>query len=187
MTLSINQLKPGVTIVVDNQIFSIISYEHVKPGKGAAFVRVRLKNIKTEAVLERTYRSDDKIEEAFVDLRKLQYQYAAGNTYHFMDTENYEEVAIDKSKLGNTVNFLKEELEIIASYYDNQLLSISIPYTIVYKVVSAEGGVRGDTVKSGSKPAVLETGLTVQVPLFVKEGDLIKVDTRTGEYIERAV
>ncbi|MEW6170100.1 MAG: elongation factor P [Candidatus Omnitrophota bacterium] len=186
MALSINELKSGLTILVDGQVFVVVSYQHVKPGKGAAFVRVRIKNIKNENVLERTYRTDDKIEEAFVDVKKLQYQYRAGDTYHFMCLDTYEEIAIDQKQLGNTINFLKDNLEISAAFYEGQLVNVTLPTSIVLKVTSTQTGIRGDTVKTGTKPATIETGFTVQVPLFINEGDLIKIDTRTGEYVERA-
>ncbi len=186
MTISINELKAGITILVDGQVFVVVSYQHVKPGKGAAFVRVKIRNIKNENVLERTYRTDDKIEEAFVEQKKLQYLYRTADTYHFMCLDSYEEISIDKNQLGNTINFLKENSEISAAFYENQLVSVTLPTSIIFKVTSTQMGVRGDTVKAGTKPATIETGFVVQVPLFVNEGDAIKIDTRTGEYLERA-
>jgi len=183
--LSINELKTGLTILVDNQVWLIVNLEHVKPGKGAAFVRVKMKNIKTGNVIERTYRTAEKIEEAFIEQKKLQFSYKAGNVYHFMDTENYEEASLRDDELGIAKDLLKDNLEITAYYFNDQLLNINLPTFVAYKIVSTETGLKGDTVKAGTKPAVIESGFTVQVPLFIGVGDAIKVDTRTGEYIER--
>jgi elongation factor P len=186
VALSINDIKNSLTILVDGEVFLVLTAQPVKPGKGAAFVRVKLKNLRNQAVLEKTFRGEERIDEAFIDQKKLQYLYHSGDTYHFMDQENYEEIAINKSSLGNMIDYLKDNLELSAYYHDGKLLNINLPNFIVYKIIRTETGLKGDTVKAGTKPATVESGLTVQVPLFINEGDNIKVDTRTGEYIERA-
>jgi elongation factor P len=185
VALSINEIKAGLTIVLDNEAFLVVETQHVKPGKGAAFVRVKIRNLKNNNILERTFRGDEKIDPAFIDERKLQYLYAAGSTYHFMDQDNYEEVDIDKENIGDKTRFLKDSLDVSAYYYKGEILNISLPNFIEFKIIHSEPGVKGDTAKSGTKPATIETGATVQVPLFVDSGDKIKVDTRSGSYVER--
>lgn len=188
MALSINEIKSGVTILVDGQVYIVVDTEHVKPGKGAAFVRVRMRNMKSGNIniQERTFRGDEKIEEAYVEERKLQYQYASGNMYHFMDQDNFEEIAVPDDIMGDKKKFLKDNLEVIGNFYKDETLNINLPNTIPFKVTHTEPGIKGDTAKSGTKAAIIETGATVQVPLFINLGDTIKVDTRTGEYVERA-
>lgn len=185
MALSINDIKSGHTILVDQEVYVILETQHVKPGKGAAFVRVKIRNLKNASVQEKTFRGDEKIEEAFVEERKLQYQYSSGNMYHFMDQENYEEVAISEENINDKKKFLKDNLDVVGYFYKGQTLNINLPNFIVFKITHTEPGIKGDTAKSGTKPAEIETGATIQVPLFVDTGDTIKVDTRTGEYVER--
>jgi elongation factor P len=186
VALSINQIKSGLTILVDGDIYIVVEYQHVKPGKGAAFVRTKLKNIKTEMVKEATFKTDDKIEEAFIEERKLRFLYQSGEFHHFMDQENYEEVVISKDQLKDTIKFLKDESEVIASTYKDQVIKVTLPNFIIFLITETEPGIKGDTAKSGTKPARIETGATIQVPLFVNVGDRIKVDTRSGQYVERA-
>jgi len=164
----------------------VVEYQHVKPGKGAAFVRTKLRNVKTELNKEVTFKTDDKIEEAFIEERHLRFLYRSGEFYHFMDQENYEEVAISQSDLKDTIKFLKEEADVSAYTYKNQIVRVAVPNFIVFKITESEPGIKGDTAKSGTKPAKIETGATIQVPLFVNVGDRIKVDTRSGQYVERA-
>ena len=185
MTVSINEIKSGLTILIDGQIYSVVDYQHVKPGKGAAFVRTKLRNFKTGAVLERTFRGDEKIEDAFIEERRLVYLYRADELYYFMDQHNFEQVSLAGETLGENRKFLKDNLEISAYFYNGQALNISLPTFIELKVTQSEPGLRGDTVKGAFKTATLETGATIQVPLFIDVGDTIKVDTRTGEYMER--
>lgn len=185
MALSINEIKSGVTILVDDIAYLVIDTEHVKPGKGAAFVRAKMRNMKLGTIQERTFRGDEKIEQAFVEERKLQYQYNSGGMYHFMDQENFEEVTISEDTLGDKAKFLKDNLEVMGYFYKHDTLNINLPFFIEFKITHTEPGIKGDTAKSGTKPAEIETGATIQVPLFVDEGDTIKVDTRTGGYIER--
>ena len=186
MALSINNIKGGLTILIDGDVYLVIETQHVKPGKGAAFVRVKLRNLKNNSIQEKTFRGDEKIEEAFVEERKLQYQYSSGGMFHFMDQENYEEVAIPEVVLGDKKKFLKDNIDASGYFYKNDPLNVSLPNFVEFKIVHTEPGIKGDTAKSGTKPAEIETGATVQVPLFINVGDAIKVDTRTGEYVERA-
>lgn len=186
MALSINEIKAGVTILVDGEVFIVIETQHVKPGKGAAFVRAKLRNPKNNSIQEKTFRGDEKIEAAFVEERKLQYLYSSGSMYHFMDQDNFEEIAISEDSLGDKKKFLKDNLEAQGYFYKNETLNISLPNFIEFKITHTEPGIKGDTAKSGTKPAKIETGAVIQVPLFINVGDRIKVDTRTGEYVERA-
>ncbi len=185
MALSINEIKSGVTILVDDEVYLVIDTEHVKPGKGAAFVRAKLRNLKTSNTQEITFRGEEKIDQAFVEERKLQFQYSSGGMYHFMDQDNFEEIAISEDTIGDKAKFLKDNLEVCGNFFKQQTLNISLPFFIEFKIIHTEPGIKGDTAKSGTKSAEIETGATIQVPLFVDEGDVIKVDTRTGGYIER--
>ena len=185
MALSINELKSGITILVDGNVYMIIDSQHIKPGKGAAFCRAKMRNLKNGNVLEQTFRGDEKIEEAYIEERKLQYQYSSGDMYHFMDNDNYEDVAIAKESLADKVKFLKDNIEVNAYYYKEGVLYVNLPNFVEYKIIHTEPGVKGDTAKSGTKPATIDSGATVQVPLFIDTGDFIKVDTRTGSYVER--
>jgi elongation factor P len=186
MSLSINDLKSGLTLYVENAVWVIVEAHHIKPGKGAAFTRAKLRNLKSGNIQEVTFRGDEKIEVAYVEERKLQYQYKSGDTYHFMDQENFEEVALPAEAIGEKTKFLKDNLDATAYFYKNDILNINLPNFIVFKIINSEPGIKGDTAKSGSKPAQIETGAIIQVPLFVTAGDNIKVDTRTGTYVERA-
>lgn len=185
MAVSINEIKSGLTVLVDNEVYQIVEYQHVKPGKGVAFVRIKLRNMKNSNIQEKTFRGDEKIEEAYVEERKLQYLYSTGGMYNFMDQENYEEMAISEDDLGDKIKFLKDNIEVNAYYYKNGILSVILPNFIEFKVMHTEPGIKGDTAKSGTKPAEIDTGAIVQVPLFINIGDKIKIDTRTGGYIER--
>lgn len=185
MALSINEIKSGVTVLVDSEVWIVVDTQHVKPGKGAAFVRAKLRNLKNSSIQEKTFRGDEKVEQAFVEERKLQYQYCAGSMFHFMDQENFEEVAIPEGAVGNKKRFLKDNLEVAGYFYKGQTLNISLPFFIEFTIAHTEPGIKGDTAKSGTKPAEIETGAIIQVPLFINVGDRIKIDTRSGEYIER--
>ncbi|MEW6101813.1 MAG: elongation factor P, partial [Candidatus Omnitrophota bacterium] len=151
----------------------VIDTEHVKPGKGAAFVRARMRNLKNGAIQERTFRGDEKIDEAFVEERKMQYQYSSGSIFHFMDQDNFEEIALSEEVISNNKKFLKDNLEVMGIFYKNEPLNISLPNFITFNVVHTEPGIKGDTAKSGTKPAEIETGATIQVPLFINAGDRI--------------
>jgi elongation factor P len=185
VALSINEIKNGLTILVDGIVYMVIDSQHIKPGKGAAFCRAKLRNLKNNNVLERTFRGDEKIEEAFIEEKKLQYQYSSGDMFHFMDQENYEDVSISENSIGEKVKFLKDDIEVTAYYYKDEVLFANLPNFVEYKITHSEPGIKGDTAKSGTKPATIDSGAQINVPLFVDEGDVIKVDTRTGSYVER--
>ena len=159
--------------------------QHVKPGKGSAFVRARLRNMKNNNIQELTFRGVETIEPAYVDERKLQYQYSAGGMFNFMDQESFEEVAITEERIGDKAKFLKDNLEVMGYFFKGDTLTINLPNFIEFTIIHTEPGIKGDTAKSGTKPAEIDTGATVNVPLFIGEGDKIKVDTRTGGYVER--
>lgn len=186
MALSINDIKSGVTIFVDGEVWMVVETQHVKPGKGAAFTRAKMRNMKTGNILDRTFRGDEKIDEAFVEERKLQYLYSSGNIYHFMDQENFEEITLFEEVLGEKRKFLKDNLDVTAYFYKDDILNVNLPNFVEYEITHTEPGIKGDTAKSGTKPAQIETGATIQVPLFINAGDRIKVDTRSGGYVERA-
>lgn len=184
--ITTSDFKQGMFLKIDGDLFSIVSYEFYKPGKGTAYVRTKLKNMKVGTTIDRTFRSGDAAEEAHVEEKKLQYLYQHGDTFNFMDNETYEEVSISKDRLGNALNFLKEHLDIIALVYEGNVVGVELPTFVVLEIKETEPGVKGDTAKSGGKPATLETGMTINVPFFINVGDKIKVDTRSGSYVERA-
>lgn len=185
MGISINEIKSGLTILVDGIVYMVVEFQHVKPGKGAAFTRTKLRNLKNSLILERTFRGDEKIEEAYVEERKLQFLYSTGEIYNFMDQENFEEIAISKDILGDKIKFLKDNIEVASYSYKDDILNVNLPNFVQYTITHTEPGIKGDTAKSGTKPAQIESGAVVQVPLFINIGDRIKVDTRSGEYVER--
>lgn len=186
MALAINEIKSGLTILVDNAVWLTMDCQHVKPGKGAAFVRVKTRNLRNGNVQEMTFRGDEKVEQAFVEERKLQYLYNSGEIYHFMDQENFEEVLISKDVLRDKIELLKDNLDVLGNFYKGEALNINLPFFVEYEIIDTEPGIKGDTAKSGTKPAKIESGALIQVPLFINKGDKIKVDTRTVTYIERA-
>lgn len=185
MALSINDLKNGLTILVDGDCYVIIDSQFVKPGKGSAFTRCKMRNMRTGNVLERTFRGDEKIDEAYIEESKLQYLYTTGDLLYFMDNENFEEKAISKDVMGDKIKFLKDNLDVTALSYKDTVLQVNLPNFVVYTISYTEPGIKGDTAKSGTKPATIESGAIIQVPLFVNEGEKIKVDTRTASYVER--
>lgn len=183
--IDINDVKSGLTILVDGNVYLVVEAQPVKPGKGAAFVRTRLRHMKQGSVIERTFRSGEKLEEAFVDERKLQFLYSGGGTYHFMDNQTYDQVALDEDQVGQAADLLKENVTVTVQEYKGQLLNFVLPLFVELKVVEAEPGLRGDTAKGSSKMVKVETGAAIQAPLFVQEGDLIKIDTRSRGYVGR--
>ena len=185
MQISINEVANGIGLLVDGQIYFVAEYNHVKPGKGAAFVRIRLKNVKTGAVLERTYRTSEALEQLDLENRKCQYLYSSGDTFHFMDQVTYEEHAVSREMLGDGANYLQDNLEAIAVVYKDQIVRIDVPNFIVARVAECEPGIRGDSSKLGTKAAKIDTGATIQVPLFIEVAEVIRVDTRSGIYVER--
>ncbi len=177
--------RNGMTIQLEGQLFSIVEFQHVKPGKGGAFVRTKLKNVKTKAVLDRTFRAGEKVEEIRLERRQMQYLYHTGDIYYFMDTETYDQLPIPAEEVGKARNLLKEGETVTVITWKNRPLGIELPIFVNLKVVETAPGVKGDTASGGSKPATLETGALIQVPLFIKTGDTVKIDTRTASYIER--
>ena len=185
MNVSTNDLKNGMTLNLPDGLFSVVEFQHVKPGKGGAFVRTKLKNVRTGAVLERTYRADEKLEQAVIDKREMQYLYREADHLVLMDNTSYEQMNVDEVTLGGTVNYLKEGDNLVVQMYGGEVVGLDLPAAVELSVSETEPGVQGDRVSGARKPATLETGLVVQVPLFVNPGDRIKVDTRSGEYLTR--
>jgi elongation factor P len=186
MAVTTNDLRNGMTLALAEGLFSVVEFQHVKPGKGGAFVRTKLKNVRTGAVLERTFRADERVEQAIVQKREMQYLYNDGEDYVFMDTTSYDQLHVARETLGETANFLKEGDSAVLQLYENEIVGVELPAAVELKVTQTEPGVQGDRVSGARKPATLETGLVLQVPLFVNPGERIKVDTRTGQYITRA-
>ena len=178
--------RNGFTMLIEGTIFSIAEFQHVKPGKGSAFVRTKLKNMKTGAVLDRTFRSGDKVDEVRLEKREMQYLYAEGDLFHFMDLDNYEQSPVAREVIGNAAGLLKESENAFLLIAREEVIGVDLPNFVYLEVTHTEPGVKGDTATGAVKPATLETGYIVQVPLFVNQGDKLKIDTRTGDYVERA-
>jgi elongation factor P len=183
--ISTNDFKKGVTIKMDGELYIIVEFQHVKPGKGGAFVRTKLKSLTRQAVIDKTFRAGEKVEDIRVEKRPMQYLYDEGDSLVFMDTESYEQISVAKSFVGNILNYIKESDIVDISLYEEEPISIEAPIFVSLKVTYAEPGVKGDTATNVQKPVKVETGAEFNVPLFVNEGDVIKIDTRTGEYVER--
>jgi elongation factor P len=186
VTVSTNDLKNGMTLDLAEGLFTVVEFQHVKPGKGGAFVRTKLKNARTGAVLDRTFRADEKVEQAMIDKRDMQYLYRDGEDYVFMDSSTYDQLHVTTAQLGGAAQFVKEGDSAVIQLYGTEIVGVDLPAAVELTITQTEPGVQGDRVSGARKPATLETGLVVQVPLFVEQGDRIKVDTRTGEYITRA-
>lgn len=186
MTISINEISSETGLRIDNEIYMVLDYNHVKPGKGSAFVRVRIRNVKTGQVLERTFRSSEKLDDVTLEEKRLQNLYQSGDMVHFLDNASYEEVVVPKEVIGDGVRFLQENLEVRGICHNNQILKIVLPTFILAEITHTEPGFKGDSTRSGTKPATIDTGATVQVPLFIETGERIKLDTRSGTYVERA-
>jgi elongation factor P len=184
--VSTNDLKNGMTLDLPEGLFGVVEFQHVKPGKGGAFVRTKLKNVRTGAVIERTYRADEKLSQAVIDKREMQYLYGEGDQFVFMDNETYDQLQVPPTSLGDAANYLKEGDTAVLQMYDTEIVGVDLPAAVELTVTTTEPGVQGDRVSGARKPATLETGLNVQVPLFINTGDRVKVDTRSGEYITRA-
>ena len=178
--------KNGVTFEMDGNVFQVVEFQHVKPGKGAAFVRTKLKNVITGAVIEKTFSPTDKYENAYVERKDMQYLYNDGELYYFMDLETYEQLPLEESKLGDNFRFVKEEMLCKIISYKGNVFGVEPPMFVELAVSDTEPGFKGDTATGASKPATLETGAQIKVPLFINIGDVLKIDTRTGEYLERA-
>ena len=186
MSVSSNDLKNGMALNLPEGLMTVVEFQHVKPGKGGAFVRTKLKNYRTGAVLDRTFRGDEKLPLAVIDKREMQYLYREGSEFVFMDNETYDQLQVATDDLGNSVSFIKEGDTVILPIYDGRVVGVELPAAVELAIAETEPGVQGDRVSGARKPATLETGLVVQVPLFIGPGEKIKVDTRTGEYLARA-
>lgn len=183
--ISAGEFRNGITIELEGNIFQIVEFQHVKPGKGAAFVRTKLKNIKSGGVVEKTFRPTEKFPQAHIDRKDMQYLYSDGDLFYFMDVENYEQIALDTETIGDTLTFVKENEMCKVCSHNGSVFAVEAPLFVELEVTETEPGFKGDTATGASKPAVVETGATVNVPLFVEIGDKIKIDTRTGEYLSR--
>jgi elongation factor P len=183
--ISSNDFRNGVTIVIEGQLWTVIEFLHVKPGKGSAFVRTRLKNVKSGASVERTFRAGEKLERATVDNRDMQMLYNDADGYHFMDSETYENITLQKEVIGDPADFLKDGMRIAVQFHDGTPIGADLPAHVELKVEETDPGFKGDTATGATKPAKLETGATVNVPLFVNPGDMIRIDTRDRRYIGR--
>lgn len=184
--ISTNDFRTGVTIEMDGDVWQVVDFQHVKPGKGSAFVRAKMKNARTGAVVERTFNAGEKLPKAHVDRREMQFLYFSDGMYHFMDNENYEQTALTEDQLGDSRQFLKENMNIGVMFFQGSIMGVELPYSVELRVVETDPGIRGDTATGGTKPAKLETGYVVKVPLFIEVGDVLRIDTRSGEYVERA-
>jgi elongation factor P len=183
--ISSNDFRNGVTIVIDGHLWTVIEFLHVKPGKGSAFVRTRLKNVKTGATVERTFRAGEKLERATVDNRSMQMLYNDDDGYHFMDQETFENVTLQRDVIGDPADFLRDGMVVDVQFHDNMPIGCDLAAHVELKIVETDPGFKGDTATNATKPAKLETGATVQVPLFVEAGDVIRIDTRDRRYIGR--
>ena len=186
MAVSTNDLRNGMTLNLPEGLFNVIEFQHVKPGKGGAFVRTKLKNQRTGAVIERTYRADEKLEQAIIDKREMQFLYRDGADYVFMDTRSYDQLQVETGLLGDAAKYLKEGDDAVLEFFGDEIVGVDLPAAVELTITETEPGLQGDRVSGARKPATLETGLVIQVPLFVNPGEKVKVDTRTGEYLTRA-
>jgi elongation factor P len=185
-TITTNDLKNGMTLDLDEGLVEVVEFQHVKPGKGGAFVRTTLKNLRTGSVVERTFRAGEKVERAIIDKREMQFLYREATDYVFMDNSSYEQLNVRTEQLGSAANYIVEGAAAILNMYDDEIVGVDLPASVELNIAETEPGVQGDRVSGARKPATLETGLVVQVPLFVNPGDRVKIDTRSGEYLTRA-
>ena len=184
--ISAGDFRNGITFEMDGNVVQVIEFQHVKPGKGAAFVRTKYKNVITGAVVERSFNPTDKYPTAYIERKDMHYLYSDGDLYYFMDMETYEQQPIDKSKLGPAFQFVKENMEVKVLSYKGNVFGVEPPNFVELEVTETDPGFKGDTATNATKPATLETGAEIKVPLFINQGDMIRIDTRTGEYMERA-
>ncbi len=184
--ISAGDFRNGITFELDGNVVQVIEFQHVKPGKGAAFVRTKYKNVMTGAVVERSFNPTDKYPTAYIERKDMQYLYQDGDLYYFMDMETYEQLPIDKSKLGDAFRFVKENMEVKVLSYKGEVFGVEPPNFVELVVTETDPGFKGDTATNATKPAILETGAEIKVPLFIDQGETIRIDTRTGEYMERA-
>ena len=184
--ISVNEFRTGLTIEVDGDIWRVMDFQHVKPGKGAAFVRSKLRNLRSGNVNEKTFRAGEKVGRAQIDNRKMQYLYADGDMHIFMDNESYEQIELNEKQLEYELKFLKENMEVHVILFKDEVLGVDLPVTVTLEVAETEPGIKGDTASGGSKPAKMETGVVVQVPFFVNQGDMLIINTEESEYVSRA-
>jgi len=184
--ISSNDFRTNMTITYEGDAWQIIEFQHVKPGKGAAFVRTKMRNLCTGSVIEKSFNPTEKFENAQIDRREMNYLYESDGQYTFMDNESFEQMELSKDQLGDALNYLIENMTVKIVIYESRILGVELPNTVELKVVETDPGIRGDTATGGSKPAKMETGYIVKVPLFINEGDVLRIDTRSGDYIERA-
>jgi elongation factor P len=180
------ELRKGLTIELEEKLYQVLDYQHIKIGRGSAMVRLRLRDIRGGHTIERTFQASEKFTRARLDSRTMQYLYNDGDSYYFMDEETFEQTPLNAEQLGDALNYLKEGMSLEVSSYKGKLVGVELPVAVELEVVETGPGFKGDTATAGNKPAKLETGITIQVPLFINNGDVIKVDTRSGEYLERA-
>jgi elongation factor P len=183
--ISVNDLKNGITLELDNGLFQVVEFQHVKPGKGGAFVRTKIRNVRNGAVIDKTFNAGIKVEQAIVDRQDMQFLYKDGNDYVFMNTSTYDQMNVPSASLGEAADYLTEQMIAQIAQYQGEIIGVDIPASVELTIAQTEPGVQGDRVSGARKPATLETGKVLQVPLFVEPGDKVKVDTRTGEYITR--
>jgi elongation factor P len=183
--ISSGELRKGIIIELDGELYQVLDYHHLKLGRGSAQIRLKMRDIRGGHTIERTFQATEKFARARLDFRTMQYLYSEGDLYYFMDEENFEQLPLNASQLGDALNYLKEGMSLEVSSYKGELVGVELPITVELEVTQTEPGFKGDTATAGTKPAKLETGLKIQVPLFVNQGDIIKVDTRSGTYLER--
>lgn len=184
--ISAGDFRNGVTIEFEGNIYQIVEFQHVKPGKGAAFVRCKIKNIKTGGVVERTFRPSEKLPKAHIERKDMQYLYSDGELYHFMDVNTYDQIAVDGSTVGDALKFVRENEMVKIASHQGEVFAIEPPLSVELEITETEPGIKGDTAQGATKPATVETGARVMVPLFINQGEVIRIDTRTGEYTGRA-
>ena len=184
--ISVTDLRNGTKVEMDGGLWECLGYQHQKIGRGGAKVVAKFRNLETLSIVERTFNAGEKLQDIFIDYRPMQYLYADGDTFTFMDLETYEQPTLDRSQIGEGARFLKENVEVTVDYHQGRALKVTLPNVIELAIVETDPGVKGDTVSGGSKPAKLESGATVQVPLFISPGEVVRVDTRSGEYLGRA-
>ena len=185
-TISTNDFKNGMTLLIDSVLFDVVEFQHVKPGKGGAFVRTTLRNTRTGAVVEKTFRADEKVERAMIDKRDMQFLYRSGDDYVFMDSTTYDQLTVAPGQLGSAVDYLVENASAVLKLFGDDIIGVELPASVELEVRETEPGVQGDRVSGARKPATVETGAVVQVPLFIETGDRVKVDTRSGDYLGKA-
>ncbi len=185
MTISVNDFRTGITIELEGQLWTVVDFQHVKPGKGAAFVRSKLKNVEKGTTVEKTFRGGEKVQRAIVERKPYQYLYESDGDYVFMDSNTYEQVNVSADKMGDGLKWLKDSMEVQIVFHETRILEVEMPNFVELAVTQTDPGLKGDTAQGGSKPATVETGAVVTVPLFVEEGDVLQIDTRSGEYLKR--